>query len=250
MSGVEKASKGTIMPSANSILTELKKKGTAQARKIYARHGMTTENMFGVSVADLKAIAKQIKGQQSLACELYESGNFDAMYLAGLVADGAQLSVKQLNDWAERTEGMRMISEYTIPWVATDHPHARDLALQWIASKQEHIASAGWRTYAALLSKEPDANLDLAQIQELLNSVVKEIKTAPNRVRYNMNGFVISVGSYVKPMLKRAKDVAKTIGVVSVDVGETDCKVPLATAYIEKIEAAGRVGKKVKTVRC
>jgi 3-methyladenine DNA glycosylase AlkD len=238
------------MPTVNSVLAELKKKGTAQARKIYARHGMTTDNMFGVSMADLKVIAKKIKGQQSLACELYESGNFDAMYLAGLVADGAQLSTKQLSDWAERAEGMRMISEYTIPWVATDHPQARDLAIKWMASKKEHIASSGWRTYSALMSKDPDEKLHLAEIQNLLNAAVKEINSAPNRLRYNMNSFVISVGSYVKPLLKQAKDAAKKIGAVSVDVGETDCKVPLASAYIEKIEAAGRIGRKVKTLRC
>jgi len=35
-----------------------------------------------------------------------------------------------------------------------------------------------------------------------------------------------------------------------VDVGETACKVPLAIAYIEKTEAAGRIGKKRKTMRC
>jgi hypothetical protein len=35
-----------------------------------------------------------------------------------------------------------------------------------------------------------------------------------------------------------------------VDVGDTACTVPLATAYIEKIEAAGRVGQKRKTIRC
>jgi len=65
-----------------------------------------------------------------------------------------------------------------------------------------------------------------------------------------MNGFVIAVGTYVRPLLKEAKEAARKIGEVSVDVGETACNVPLATAYIEKIEAAGRVGKKRKTIRC
>ena len=65
-----------------------------------------------------------------------------------------------------------------------------------------------------------------------------------------MNGFVISVGAYVKPLLKQAKRVAKTIGTVSVDMGDTACKVPLATEYIEKIEKMGRIGKKRKTIKC
>ena len=65
-----------------------------------------------------------------------------------------------------------------------------------------------------------------------------------------MNGFVIAVGTYMKPLLKEAKEAARKIGEVSVDVGETACNVPLATAHIEKTEDAGRIGKKRKTIRC
>jgi len=61
---------------------------------------------------------------------------------------------------------------------------------------------------------------------------------------------VIAVGAYVKPLLKEAKAVARQLGAVKVDVGETACKVPLATEYIEKIEKSGRIGKRRKTLRC
>ena len=238
------------MPTLASIMGELKKKGTEKTRKTYARHGMAADKMFGVSVADLKVIAKTIKGQQALACELYETGNMDAMYLAGMIADGSQMSKQQLNTWAEGAANLRMISEYTVPWVTVENPHARELAKQWIKSKQEHVASSGWCTYSGLLATTPDVALDLAEIESLLGVAVKGIKSAENRVRYTMNGFVISVGAYVKPLLKQAKATAKQIGPVSVDVGDTACSVPVATAYIEKIEAAGRVGQKRKTIRC
>ena len=78
------------MPTAKSILAELKKKGSEKTRATYARHGMPADRVFGVSVADLKVIAKTIKGQQELACELYSTGFMDAMYLAGMVADGRE----------------------------------------------------------------------------------------------------------------------------------------------------------------
>ncbi len=78
------------MPTVTSVMADLKKKGSEKTRITYARHGMAAKAMFGVSVADLKVIAKAIKGQQALACELYETGNLDAMYLAGLVADGGR----------------------------------------------------------------------------------------------------------------------------------------------------------------
>ena len=238
------------MPTVASIMAELKKKGTEKTRKIYARHGMATDNMFGVSVADLKVIAKTIKGQQALACELYETGNLDAMYLAGMVADGSQMTPKQLNAWAEGAANLQMIAEYTVPWVTVENPQGRDLAMQWIKSKKEHVASSGWCSYSGLLATKADEALDLAEIEGLLGTVVKGIKSAQNRVRYTMNGFVIAVGAYIKPLSKQAKATARQIGVVSVDLGDTACNVPLATAYIEKIEAAGRLGKKRKTIRC
>jgi len=238
------------MSTVTSVMAELKKKGTEKTRKIYARHGMTTDNMFGVSVADLKVIAKTIKGQQALACELYETGNMDAMYLAGMVADGSQMTPKQLNEWAEGAANLQMVAEYTVPWVTVENPHGRDLAMQWIKSKKEHVASSGWCTYSGLVGTKPDDALDLAEIESLLGTIVKGIKSAQNRVRHTMNGFVIAVGSYVKPLSKQAKATARQIGVVSVDVGDTACNMPLATAYIEKIEAAGRAGQKRKTIRC
>ena len=238
------------MATVASIMAELKKKGKEQTRKIYARHGMATDNMFGVSVADLKLIARKIKGQQALAMELYATGNVDAMYLAGMVADGSLMTKAELNAWAEGAANLQMISEYTVPWVTVDNPHARELARQWMKSKKERVACSGWCTDAGLVATQADEALDLAEIQGLLHTVVKGISSAPNRLRYTMNGFIIAVGSYVKPLLPQAKAAARQVGAVSVDMGETACNVPLATAYIERIEAAGRVGRKRKTIRC
>jgi len=238
------------MPTVASILAELKSKGTEKARRTYARHGMATDRCFGVSVAELKLIAKTIKGQQALAMELYATGKMEAMYLAGMVASGAKMSKEQLQAWAESSAGMQMIAEYTVPWVTVENAQGRELAMQWIKSKKEHVASSGWCTYSGLVGTKPDDTLDLAEIEDLLGTVVKGIKSAQNRVRYTMNGFVIAVGTCVKPLSKQAKAAARQIGTISVDTGETACKVPVATAYIEKIEAAGRAGQKRKTIRC
>jgi 3-methyladenine DNA glycosylase AlkD len=238
------------MPNLKSVMDELRRKGKENTRVIYSRHGIPIEKTFGVSTADLKAIAKTLKGQQALALELYATGIMDAMYLAGMVAHGAQMSKQQLQAWAEGSGGMPMIAEYTVPWVTVESPHAWELAKRWVKSKEEHLASSGWSTYAGLVGILPDSALDLAEIEKLLKAVVKQIKSAPNRVRYTMNGFVIATGICAKPLLRDAKAAARQIGEVYVDVGETACKVPLASASIAKNEAAGKVGKKRKTIRC
>jgi 3-methyladenine DNA glycosylase AlkD len=237
------------MATAQAILSELKSKGSESTRAIYARHGLPPDRVFGVSVANLKLIAKKMKGDHKLACELYDSGNMDAMYLAGLVADGSQMTEKQLDAWAKAADGLQMISEYTVPGVAVASPHAFALASKWIKSKQESVAACGWCTYSRIVASAPDDELDQADIEERLNAIAKEIHTAKNRVRYTMNGFVIAVGTYVKPLLSSARATAQKIGKVSVDMGDTACEVPLATATIQKAEAAGKIGKKRKAAR-
>ena len=96
----------------------------------------------------------------------------------------------------------------------------------------------------------PDEELDLEEVERLLQDVVDGIDAAQNRVKYTMNGFVIAVGSYVKPLGKKAKAVAKKLGKVEVEMGGTSCKVPLATEVIGKVEKAGRLGRKRKTIKC
>src|SRR5262245_34144546 len=71
----------TMPDTLTSIIAQLKKKGTEKGRALYARHGMPAERTFGVSIADLKVIAKTIRGQQTLACELYATAQLEAMYL-------------------------------------------------------------------------------------------------------------------------------------------------------------------------
>ena len=238
------------MPDAKSILADLKKKGSEKTRKIYARHGMPEHRTFGVSMADLKTVAKSVRGQQALAHELYKSGVMDAMYLAGMVANGAQLSAEDLDAWVEAAAGLQMVSEYTVPWLAVENENGRELALKWMKSNKEHVAAAGWCTYAGIVATKADSELDLKEIEELLVTVVRDIAKARNRVRYTMNQFVISVGGYVKPLSNKAKAAAEKIGDVSVDLGDTSCQVPRASEYIAKMEARGKLGQKRKTMRC
>ncbi|MBL8890057.1 MAG: DNA alkylation repair protein [Planctomycetaceae bacterium] len=237
------------MNTVDEVMSELKRLGSEQTRKTFARHGAPVDQMFGVKVGDLKTIVKKIKGNQKLALDLYATGNSDAMYLAGLVADGSAMSKKELETWAKQAT-WHMISEYSVAWVASENAAAAELAMKWIKNKSPKIAATGWATYSSLVSFRPDEALDLSEIQELLELVGQQVHQAPERVAYSMNNFVICVGSYVKPLLAKAKAIAKKIGVVSVDMGETACKVPLASEYIAKVESIKRVGQKRKNVRC
>ena len=237
------------MKSVDQVMKSLERAGNPLRIQTFANHGAPPEQMFGVSVADMKVIAKKIKGEQELAYALFETGNGDAQYLAGMVADGAPMTKSLLDKWA-RGSIWQMVSEYTVPWVATESDHARNQALKWMKAKKESVATSGWNTYSGHVTVTPDDELDLDEIAGLLDQVEDEIDSAMNRVRYTMNGFIIAVGGGVKPLSKRAKAVAKKLGKVDVQMGGTSCKVPLALEMITKIEKMGRVGKKRKTIKC
>ena len=236
------------MKTLDEVMTALEKAGNPLRIQAFANHGAPTEHMFGVSVADMKVIAKQIRGEQELAYELFETGNGDAQYLAGMVADGSQMSKSLLDRWAWRAT-WQMVAEYTVPWVATESGHARTRALKWMNSANELVATSGWNTYSGIVTVTPDGELDLDEVGGLLDQVETGIGSAMNRVRYTMNGFVIAVGVYVQPLSQRAASIANKLGEVEVDMGGTSCKVPLATAAIDRASQHGKIGRKRRRIR-
>lgn len=233
---------------AEEVIEELRGYASQTTKMTHMRHG-AIEPLFGVKVEDLKKIQKRVKVDHALALELYDSGISDAMYLAGLIADDAKMTKKDLQKWAKNAN-WSMLREYTVAWVAAGSKFGLDLALEWIESKQEGVATVGWSTLSHVVALKPDDELDSDQWKALLKRVETTIHQQPNRVKYVMNNFVISVASYVLPLNSVAKATAKAIGKVSVDVGDTWCKVPLAIEYIEKVESKGKLGVKRKTVKC
>ncbi len=233
---------------AKAILEQLKPLGLDSYKKVLLNHGIK-EPIFGVKIEELKKFQKRIKKDYQLALDLYDTGVYDAMYLAGLIADDHKMTKKDLRHWAE-TANNSGISEYTVPWVAAESLHGHELALEWIESKKEDIASSGWATLRGLVAIKDDAELDLAELKQLLQRVQQTIHQQPNRVRYAMNDFVISVGSYVKALTDTALQTAAKMGTVMVDMSGTACKVPSAAEYIQKVQKRGTIGKKRKTVKC
>lgn len=230
------------------ILTQLKSLGSEQTRKTLMRHGAPA-TQYGVKVEDLKKIQKKIKKDYSLSLELFDSGISDAQYLAGLIADEKRMTEKDLQGWAEKAS-WSMLSEYTVAWIAAESDHGWALALRWIDSEKESIQSSGWATLGSLVAIRPDAELDLNALRKLLGRVEKTIKNSGNRVRYAMNGFLISVGGYVSPLTGEALEAGKRIGKLTVDMNGTACKVPYAPDLIQKMIDKGVIGKKKKMARC
>lgn len=233
---------------AEEVVEELRALGSENIKKLLLKHGVQ-EPLFGVKVEGLKKIQKRIKKDYRLALDLYDTGIYDAMYLAGLIADDLKMTKRDLQRWVNNATSEALCGS-TVAWVAAESRYGWELGLKWIESKKEKGVVAGWFTLCSLVAIKDDADLDLAELKRLLARVQKTLPDQADRVRYAMNGFVISVGSYVQPLSELALTTARRIGTVSVDVGDTSCKVPFAPDYIEKVHSRGTVGKKRKTAKC
>ena len=230
------------------ILNQLKEFGSEQTKKIFMRHG-AREPFYGVKVQDLKKIQSKAGKNHELALELFDTGNSDAMYLAALIAEPKEMTKEQLQKWAEDAYWY-MLSEYPVAWTTAESNFGWELALEWIESEKENLASSGWSTLSSILATKKDEEIDLEKIEELLDFVSTNIHSSKNRVKYTMNGFVISVGSYIRPLHKKAMEIAAQIGKVNVEMAGTSCKVPLAKEYIKKVKDRFKVGIKRKTSFC
>lgn len=234
--------------SAVEIIEELRSLGRESIKKVLINHGVR-EPLFGVKVEELKKIQKRIKKDYQLALDLYATGNYDAMYLAGLIADDARMTREDLQRWVEGATS-HAISGFTVAWVASGSPHGRELALEWIDSSRETTAAAGWSTLGSLVATRDDSELDLEELTGLIQRVRTTIHDQPNRVRSAMNSFLIAAGIYVPALTELVEQTAGEIGPVSVDMGDTACKVPYAPDYIRKARDRGAIGKKRKSAKC
>lgn len=225
-------------------MLELEKNGSEQTKKVLSKHG-AKEPFFGVKVDFLKKLQKKIKTNHNLALQLYATGNSDAMYFAAMIADSKIMKESDIQKWAKDAYWY-YLSEHAVVVVASENVDRFSMALNWIDKKEENLASSGWATLSAIISKKPNEELDLSIIKNLLKRVESEIHKSQNRIKYTMNGFVIAVGSFIPELTEIALKIANKIGKVEVYMGETSCKVPMATDYINKIISMDKIGKKRK----
>lgn len=220
-------------------LAALEAAGTAQNRKVYARHGIGPA-MFGVSYAALGGLRKKIKRDHALALALWASGNHDARILATMIADPAALDIATLEAWIGDCDNYVLMDAVTR--LAGETPHAEPLARAWTARPgEEYRCAAGWQLVGVLAWCRDGRGDDwfLARLAE----IEAGIGTALNRVRHGMNGALIGIGSRNALLRRAAEAAARRIGPVEVDHGETGCETPAAIPYLERIWARRKGGE-------
>jgi 3-methyladenine DNA glycosylase AlkD len=218
------------MINTQDVMGLLEAAGSAQTRKIYARHGARGP-MFGVSYAVFEKLRKQIKINHEIALGLWASGNHDARTLAMMIADPKQADNAMLEAWVGALDDYGSCDALS-KYVAKTHL-AREKAEQWITSDSEWISTTGWDLIGLLALQ--DKTLADAYFLPHIDTIEQHIHTRKNRTRYAMNSALIAIGGRGAGLSERALAAAAAIGTVEVDHGETNCKTPVASEYIQKM---------------
>jgi len=212
-----------------AAMATLEKAGSAQTRKIYARHG-AKEPMFGVSFATLKTLVKKIRVDHDLALALWGTGNHDARILAFKIADPQRMTSADLDRWAGEPMA-RGCSSY-LGGLTAEGPLAAKKAEQWLAAPPGARRTNGWVLLGQLAMLD-EAIAD-AWFGQRIEAIEKAIHSAPNADKGAMNAALIAIGCRNPALRKAATAAAKRIGKVEVDHGDTECKTPDAAASIDK----------------
>ncbi len=217
------------MSRLQDVMAQLQLAGTAQNRKVYARHG-AAEPMFGVSYKDLGRIAKPLTTDHALAAELWDSGNHDARVLALRVADAAAMTKTRARRWLRDVDNY--ILAEALGGKLAESPHARDLSNEWRDSPAEWPASVGW-FIVACTAEQADV-WSASELRGLVAQIDEEIAERPNRVRHEMNGVLIAIGLRDESLRRSVLELDARIGPIEVDHGETGCKTPAIAPYIDR----------------
>ncbi len=212
------------------LMKELESLGTEQTKKISERHG-AKEPLFGVSFQNLRTIARKLTRDHELALALWKTGNADARSLATLLVDPSRIDKQTAEAWVSSADYYMLVDLAAA--VVAKSPVAYVKAEEWRASPSEFVGQAAWDIIGMLSMN--DASVPDAYFSARLDEIQSGIGKAKNRVRHAMNGALIAIGGGRGGLRGKAIAVAKTIGKVVVDHGETGCVTPDAADYIAKM---------------
>ncbi|KQX51290.1 DNA alkylation repair protein [Paenibacillus sp. Root444D2] len=230
------------------VMQELEALGKERTKKIYVSNG-AHEPLFGVAIGDMKPIAKKIKINQPLAEQLYNTGNYDAMYFAGIIADPKAMTEADFERWMDAAY-FYMLSDFVVAVTLAETDIAQEVADKWIASGEELRMSAGWSCYCWLLGNRQDGEFSESKIANMLEIVRNTIHDSPERTKYAMNSFIYTVGVSYMPLHDKAVETAMAVGPVEVKRDKKKGSFLQASENIQKGVDRGQLGFKRKHVRC
>ncbi|MFE9105603.1 DNA alkylation repair protein [Actinomadura geliboluensis] len=208
------------------VMAELAALDDPKIRAVNEKHG----DDHGVNLGKLRAIAKRLKTQQDLACRLWETGDSAARLLALLICRPKAFERDRL-DAMVREARTPKVHDWLVNYVVKKSPHAEELRLAWFADPDPAVASAGWALTTERVTKKPDG-LDLPGLLDIIEA---QLKDAPERLQWAMNGCLAQIGIDHAEHRARAIGIGERLEVLKDYPTPPGCTSPFAPIWINEI---------------
>lgn len=193
--------------SLKEVLAQLEAWGSENTRNIYARYG-AGENQFGVTLGNLRSLAKRLKTNHSLALQLWATGNTDARMLATMILAPDRLSAREVESLLKPLTYSKLVDELVFKVVANS-VHADSLRARWMNSPAEMTGRAGWNLLVERIARGDTTGLDLGGILKRLET---EMLAAPKRKQEAMNRCLVEIAVHVPTLTQKCLALGERLG--------------------------------------
>ena len=133
-----KKSKEWGMLQVEDVINILKLKSRIERLDGMVRYGMSTEHRLGVSIPEIRDIAKEIGRSHKLALDLWMTGIAEARIIASMIDEPEKLSEKQLEDWVKDIDSWDICDQVCMN-LFEKTPLAWKKILDWSERKEEFV---------------------------------------------------------------------------------------------------------------
>ncbi len=218
----------------DGVLEQLKALGNEATRKHNAKwaYGGIQPNatQFGVKHGDIRALAKSIGADHSLALSLWYTRNVDAQLLACLLMKPKMLSAEEV-DRLVRSISFAHVADWFHTNAIKEHPDKETLRQQWMTADNCWAARAGWGITSGRVAKSPEG-LDLSA---LLDRIESEMGSADPAAQWTMNNTLAAIGIHHPKLRKRAIAIGEKLGVYRDYPCSKGCTSPFAPIWINEM---------------
>jgi len=191
-----------------SVIKKLKNLSSSENKKGMERFGINTKKSFGVSVYEIRKLAKEIKRNHGLAQKLWDTGIREARILASLVEDPKAVTEKQMEGWVKDFDSWD-VCDLTCSNLFDKTPYAYKKAVEWSGRGEEFVKRAGFVLMAVLSVHDKKAGNK--KFEQFFALIKKHSSDERNFVKKAVNWSLRQIGKRNLPLNKKAIQVAREI---------------------------------------
>jgi len=137
------------MASVEDVLGRLRAKARPDQIEGMARYVLAPEGRLGVSVPELRKLAKELGKDHFLALELWQTGVAEARMLAAMIDEPGQLTAQQMDDWVKDFNSWDLCDQVCMN-LYEKSPLAWTKIHEWSGREEEFVKRAAFALIACL----------------------------------------------------------------------------------------------------